>query len=274
MDIAGILRCPRIANKLRYSRDDSIVRVEDSDLEYPVVDGIIDFCGSTQNKVSTAYDKVAPRYDSTLTRPNILGRICNAVVWGLGDDRTYAETVLSYLPSDFDGVLLDVPVGTGVFTSPFYAKFPKATIIGVDLSMGILKKARERFERDGLKNVYLLRADAANLPLRNNTVDLVLSMNGWHVFTDKHYATAEIGRVLRKQGTLIACGYIKGARKLSDWFVRHFGARNGFLNPPFFELADVASHFKEFTIIREGSIKSLAYFEAVKHGKQKGRAAG
>ncbi len=49
-------------------------------------------------------------------------------------------------------------------------------------------------------------------------------MNGWHVFADKQLALAEIRRVLRKQGTLIACGYVKGARRLSDWFAKYFGA--------------------------------------------------
>jgi ubiquinone/menaquinone biosynthesis C-methylase UbiE len=161
-------------------------------------------------------------------------------------------------------------MGTGVFTSPFYAKFPKATIIGVDLSLSILRKARERFERNGLKNVFLLRADVANLPLRNDAVDLVLSMNGWHAFTDKQPAIAEIRRVLRKRGTLVACGYVKGARKLSDWFVKHFGVRNGFFNPPFFGQKDIASQFKGFTIIRQGNIKFVSYFEAINGSEENG----
>ena len=264
MELIDILRCPETGKKLRFDDGDTIVRIEGSDIEYSVVEGIVDFCPGAKDKVSSAYDKIADRYDATLTRPRMLMRICNTVIWGFGDDNTYADTVLSYLPSDFDGILLDVPLGTGVFTSPIYAKFPKATIIGVDLSMDILRKARERFERDGMRNVCLLRADAANLPLRNDTVDLVLYMNGWHVFTNKQQAVNEIARVLRKQGTLVACGYIKGARKLSDWFVKHFGGRNDFLNPPFFESDEIASQFKGFTIIRQADMKSIAYFEAVR----------
>jgi hypothetical protein len=56
-------------------------------------------------------------------------------------------------------------------------------------------------------------------------------MNGWHAFADKQRMTAEMERVLRREGTLIACGYVRGARWLSDWFVRHFGVRNGFFTP-------------------------------------------
>lgn len=274
MEWIDLLRCPITGGRLHLDSDAKTMVVEHSDITYPVIDGIVDFCGPTRDKVSTAYDKVADRYDAILTRPRMLTRICNTVVWGSSDDDTYANAVLSYLPSGFNGILLDVPVGTGVFTSPFYVKFPKATIIGIDLSMGILKKAWERFERDGLRNVCLLRADAANLPLRDDAVDLVLSMNGWHVFTDKQRAIAEIRRVLRKHGTLVACGYVKGARKFSDWFVKHFGVRNGFFNPPFFGQDDITSQFKGFTIIRQRNVKFVSILEAINGNKEKGRTGG
>ena len=264
MELTEILKCPKTGNKLLFDNDDSVVRVEHSDVTYPVVDGIIDFCPQTSDEISAVYDKIARRYDAILARPNVPRRICNALVWGVGDDRSYLETVLSYLPSDFDGILLDVPVGTGVFTSPIYTKYPKATIIGIDLSMSMLRKARECFKRDGLRNVVLLKADVTNLPLRNDVVDLVLSMNGWHAFTDKQRAIAERGRVLRTQGTLVACGYVKGVRKITDWFIKHFGARKGFFNPPFFELDDVPSQFKGFTVIRQANVKSFVYFEAMR----------
>jgi ubiquinone/menaquinone biosynthesis C-methylase UbiE len=263
LELTKILRCPRTGNKLRFDGGDKIVHVTGSDVEYPVVDGIIDFCPEAVDKVSKAYDKVADCYDTLLSRPNIPRRIINTLVWGIGDDRTYIETVLSYLPDRFNGILLDVPMGTGVFTSPIYTKYPKATIIGIDLSISMLRKARECFERDGLRNVVLLRADVTNLPLRNGVVDLVLSMNGWHAFTDKQRAIAEIRRVLRQQGMLVACGYVKGARRISDWFVKRFGVRRGFFNPPFFELGDVPSQFKGFAVIRRANVKSMAYFEAI-----------
>lgn len=266
MELTDILRCPRTGNSLQFGDCGSVVHVEHSDAEYPVIDGIIDFCPRSKDRVSTAYDKVAHCYDMLLSRPSVPRRIINTLVWGMGDDSTYLETFLSYLPSNFDGILLDVPVGTGVFTSPIYAKFPKARIIGIDLSRSMLRNARECFGRDGLRNVFLLRADVTNLPLRNDAVDLVLSMNGWHAFTDKQHAIAEIRRVLRKRGTLVACGYVKGVRKITDWFIKHFGARRGFFNPPFFELDDIASKFEGFTIIRQANVKSIAYLEAVKNG--------
>jgi len=89
-------------------------------------------------------------------------------------------------------------------------------------------------------------------------------MNGWHAFADKQGTAAEMHRILRREGGLIACGYVQGARRLSDWFVRCFGVRNGFFTPPFFAVGDLARQFGGFTIIRQGSDKSFVWFEAVK----------
>ena len=38
------------------------------------------------------------------------------VFWSGTDDNEIAHKVLSYIPDDFDGTILDVPVGTAVFT--------------------------------------------------------------------------------------------------------------------------------------------------------------
>jgi ubiquinone/menaquinone biosynthesis C-methylase UbiE len=89
-------------------------------------------------------------------------------------------------------------------------------------------------------------------------------MNGLHVFPDKQHAIAQINRVTRPGGKLVACGYVKGVKRLADWFVKRFGVRNGYFNPPFFTLDDVADQFKGFTITRRGNTKSVVYFEAIK----------
>ena len=262
MELTEILMCPKTGNKLRFSAGNSVVHVEDSEITYPLIDGIVDFCPQSNDSVTKSYDKVASRYDAYMTSSNIFMKICNRLIWGFGSDCDYAEPVLSYLPSQFDGVLLDVPVGTGVFTDSLYARFPNATIIAIDYSMGMLQLAKDRL--GGLSNVHLIRADVANLPLRNGTADIVLSMNGWHVFKDKQRATVEMKRVLQKNGSLVACGYVKGDRWLSDWFVKHFGIRNGYFNPPFFTKDNIGDQFEGFEISRQGNMKSMVFFEAIK----------
>ncbi len=191
-------------------------------------------------------------------------KLFNMLFWGIKDEFDYGETLFSCLPSQFDGVLLDVPVGTGVLADSLYARYPDATIIGVDYSMGMLQEARKRFEKRGLDNVCLVRADVAHLPLDGGAVDIVLSMAGLHAFPDKQAAVAEMRRVLRPNGSLVASCYIKGDSWRRDWFVKHYGVRKGFISPPFFTRDDVGSYLKGFAIRKQRNVKSWVYFEAVR----------
>ncbi len=267
MDWTDILRCSKTGNRLYADETGSILRVEGADVSYPIVDGIVDFCPEPNDRIATAYDQVVPRYDSHMLSSTIPMRVLGRIVWGFPSDRDPIDKALALLADRFDGILLDVPVGTGVFTASLYGRYPSATIIGVDISMNMLRKARARFQEQGVNNVHLIKADAARLPVDDAAVDMVLSMNGWHAFADKQGATAEMWRVLRPEGTLVACGYVQGARRLSDWFVRRFGVRHGFFTPPFFTLDDMARQFRGFTITRQGSEKSMAWFAAVKKGE-------
>ncbi len=231
-------------------------------MAYPVFDGIADFCPQVHDRVSASYDKVAARYDPTAS--TLPTKVLGWIIWGRASDCDPMEQVLSLLPDSFNGVLLDVPVGTGVFTASLYCRYPEATILGVDCSLNMLRKAQACFQEHDVRNVHLLKADAAHLPVRDAAVDIVLSMNGWHAFADKQGTTAEMRRVLRREGTVIACGYVQGVRWLSDWFVRHCGVRHGFFTPPFWTAEDLAPQFQDFTIARHGSDKSIAWFEATK----------
>lgn len=266
MELADILVCPRTKNRLRLDDGSAVVQVQDSDVTYPVVDGIVDFCPDAKDAISNAYDAFSSRYDgymNSVVSAGVFGRMFDRLVWGFSGDGGLSDYLLSHLPSEFDGVLLDVPVGTGLFTYSRYARFPNATIIAIDYSMGMLQEARMRFLEHGVKNVRLFRADVANLPLRDNTVDIVLSMSGLHAFADKPQAIREFGRVVRKQGTLLACSYVTGVRRLTDWLVKRFVERRGFFSSPFLHIDDLASELEGFTIRRQGNVKSFAWFEAI-----------
>jgi SAM-dependent methyltransferase len=266
MEWTEILRCPKTGHPLHLDEAASVLRVEHSDVTYRIVDGIVDFCPESRDRISAAYDKAAPRYDSYMMSSTVPMKIVGRIVWGFASDLDPMDSVLALLPDRFDGVLVDAPVGTGIFTASVYRRYPGATIIGVDRSMDMLRKAKARFQEQGVENVHLVKADAAHLPVADAAVDMVLFMNGWHAFADKQSMAGEMRRVLRSDGRLVACGYIKGARRLSDWFVNHFGVRNGFFTPPFFGFGDLARQFEGFTITRQGSDKSIAWFEALKKG--------
>lgn len=259
-----VLRCPQTGNRLHLDSKDFVVRVENADITYPVTDGIIDFCPQSSDAVSQAYDNCADRYDQHITCSSLRIKLWSLLVWGTVNDDGFTKAALSYLPPEFNGVLLDVPCGTGVYTGSIYRQYPDANIIVVDYSLGMLQIAMRRFEKMGLKNVTLVRANVSSLPLANDSVNLVLSMNGLHVFPDKNRATNELKRVLQKNCMLIACGYIMGQRKISDWFVNAFGVRKGYLSPPFYTLENLPDQYKGLEITDRGNVKSGVYFQARK----------
>ena len=67
MQLTDILMCPRTGGSLNFGNGDSVVRVHGSDVTYPIVDGIVDFCPDVKDTVSKAYDAFSTRYDAYMT---------------------------------------------------------------------------------------------------------------------------------------------------------------------------------------------------------------
>ncbi len=109
------------------------------------------------DKIQESYRQSRNIYDDVLTRSTWWSRLYMDIFWGGVDDNGIARKVLSYIPDDFSGQLLDVPVGTGVFTAAKYAGMKKADIICLDYSLDMLEQARERFRKVGIGNCRLVQ---------------------------------------------------------------------------------------------------------------------
>ena len=151
--------------------------------------------------------------------------------WSGTDDREIARRVLSYIPDDFSGALLDVPVGTAVFTESKWARLKNARITCLDYSTDMLAQAEKRL--GGYAHIQCVQGDVGNLPMADEAFDTVVSMNGFHAFPDKQKAFQETWRVLKPGGDFIACFYIKGKSKRTDWLVQTVLAKKGWFTPPF-----------------------------------------
>lgn len=178
-----------------------------------------------------AYQKLMNHYDDVLTGRKWWSRLYMHYLWKV-DDNAIAKEVLGMIPDDFRARILDVPIGTAIFTYGKYQRLANAEIIGLDYSQDMLDIANVRLEDAGVKNIILQQGDVCELPFSRHHFDLVLSMNGFHVFPDKEKALLEIFRVLKPGGIFCGCFYIKGQRKLADWFVRKILDKKGLFNPP------------------------------------------
>lgn len=97
--------------------------------------------------------------------------------------------------------VLDVACGTGLVS---FALAPRAAeIVGVDISGGMLAKAREIRHRRGVRNVHFTLAEAERLPLPEESFDAAVCRFGIHHFLQPGLQLREMARVLKKKGRLV-----------------------------------------------------------------------
>ena len=98
------------------------------------------------------------------------------------------------------GIALDVGCGPGTVTASLArAAGPDGLALGLDLSQAMLARA---VRAEAGPQIAFLRADAQQLPLRDETVDAVVSIAVLQLVPDPAAALAEMARVLRAGGRL------------------------------------------------------------------------
>ena len=215
------------------------------------------------DKIQDAYESSKNIYDGVLTQGNFFSRMYIKLFWSGTDDNEIARKVLSYIPDDFSGKLLDVPVGTAVFTQRKWSTLKNAHITCLDYRTDMLEQAKRRL--DGKAHINFIQGDVGNLQMDDESFDVVLSMNSFHAFPDKQKAFSETCRVLKSGGDFSACCYIRGKSKRTDWLVKNILAKKGWFTPPFQteeELKNTLQKmYKEVELHVDGS---MAYFHCVK----------
>ncbi len=214
------------------------------------------------DKIQSAYKDSKNIYDDVLTQGNFFSKLYIRFFWSGTDDNEIARKVLSYIPDDFNGKLLDVPVGTAVFTEKKWKRLNNADITCLDYSEDMLEQARERIKE---AHVNFIQGDVGNLQMENETFDIVLSMNGFHAFPDKQKAFSETNRVLKKGGKFIACFYIKDKSKRTDWLVNNILSKKGWFTPPFQTEDELTKILKQYYVAVDMHVDgSMVFFECVK----------
>lgn len=217
-----------------------------------------------QEKIHNRYKQGAGTYDSLLSTESLWAKLACKMVWGF-PDTAYASRLLDWIPEDFSGRLLDVPVGTALFTAPKYKRMKNVQITCVDYSEDMMKHAENKFRNAEIANVSCLRGDVGALPFENGSFDTVLSMNGFHAFPDKEAAFSETSRVLKPGGSFIGCFYIRGQVKRTDWFINHLYVPKGYFTPPFMTKTELEQKLQLlYKTVEIWNLGSIACFRCVK----------
>jgi ubiquinone/menaquinone biosynthesis C-methylase UbiE len=127
--------------------------------------------------MAVSFDRLASVYDATRwsgVPPEIMEKLLNAMKELLVGCRT----------------ILDVGIGTGRFAE--YFNDSGFNVVGIDVSLGMMAKAREK----GLRN--LVQADAQHLPFRDGIFDGAIMIHVLHLVRDWVQVVDEVSRVTSK----------------------------------------------------------------------------
>jgi len=113
--------------------------------------------------------------------------------------------------------VLDIGCGTGQTTREAAAVASDGDALGVDINEGMIARARELADQEGVQNVRFDVADAQAHPFPADAFDVVISRFGTMFFSDAEMAFRNIARAVRAGGRLVMM--VWRAHHLNEWAV-------------------------------------------------------
>jgi ubiquinone/menaquinone biosynthesis methyltransferase len=163
--------------------------------EPPALDRAFDSPDAKRRYNQRLFATIAARYD-LITR-----------LLSFGLDQRWKRRVQALAAAGPDDVVLDLACGTGDLA--FGASGRGAHVIGLDLTTRMLGLARDRARRESpsASSVAWVAGDMTLLPIADRSVDVVTTGYGLRNVPDLPAALAEIRRVLRPGGRLVALDF-------------------------------------------------------------------
>lgn len=140
------------------------------------------------------YSNYASVYDQ------IFGKVFN-------ESRESAVLGLAIAPED---KVLEVGIGTGM-ALPLYPNHCQVT--GIDLSEGMLKKARARIVEHQLDHVSLHKMDAGKMEFEDDSFDIVMAAYVVTAVPDYRQVVSEMIRVCRPGGRIVMLNHFSNGNK-------------------------------------------------------------
>jgi len=202
-----------------------------------------------------AYRRWAPIYDFTF------GLVAEA-------GRKHAVRIINRRK----GRVLEVGVGTGL-SLPCYAEH--LTITGIDLSLEMLTKARDKVERKKLTNVVALHEmDAGALAFPDESFDTVVAMYVMTVVPNPERVMRELERVCAPGGEVILVNHFSQEEGVRGWLERRLAPFADLIGwRPVFEI-DRVLVCEDLRLAERLSLRPFGLFTMLRFVKEPGFGLG
>ena len=145
-----------------------------------------------RSQVEAMFNNIAPTYD----------RLNHTL--SLGIDRRWRRAAIDALKPFAPQTILDIATGTGDFAILAARRLKPDSIIGVDISEGMMDVGREKVKQEGLDNtISFKKDDCTALTFNDDSFDAVTVAYGARNFEDLEAGLREMCRVLHPGGHLM-----------------------------------------------------------------------
>lgn len=170
-----------------------------------------------------------------------------------------AKDVVNYCS---EGRIVDIGTGPGWLLMKLYEQSSKLRVIGVDVSSGMVSKARKNIKQVRLSDVIEMKQGSADaLPFDDKTFDVVVSTGSIHHWKKPETGLNEIYRILKPSGYALIYDIVSDTPKaVLQEAKRQFGRFRMFMlwfhafEEPFYSTQGFES-LPRSTLFKEGQIR-------------------
>ncbi|MGB9022897.1 MAG: class I SAM-dependent methyltransferase [Candidatus Bathyarchaeia archaeon] len=120
-----------------------------------------------------------------------------------------------------NGTLADIGCGPGYLLQLIAKEIPQLSLIGVDISEEMLRKAAINLSTLGLdRKVQFKQGDIEKLPFDDDSLDFIVSTLSLHHWSHPKHALDEIYRVLKCDGEFLLFDLRRDPRRWFFWLIR------------------------------------------------------
>ncbi|WP_353779860.1 bifunctional demethylmenaquinone methyltransferase/2-methoxy-6-polyprenyl-1,4-benzoquinol methylase UbiE [Winogradskyella sp. 3972H.M.0a.05] len=144
-----------------------------------------------KQQVAQMFDNISKEYDG-------LNRVIS-----FGIDVKWRKKVVDIVSATNPETILDIATGTGDLAINL-SKSAANSIVGLDISEGMLEVGREKIEKQNLQDtIQMIIGDSENLPFEDNSFDAITVAFGIRNFENLEKGLSEILRVLKPNGIFV-----------------------------------------------------------------------